>query len=358
MPTTNQALDNLRSMQESIEGKLRRSIDHPGFAARLMETVARIRAGSRLTLNRAHELSNELQRPLTEARDKANLQLNELHQEYQKLQQTVNFITEQPERANAQRRIRDLEQEISHRANEVNLLNSKSNVDIAEFLERETDAFDSLINTMYAYLDETSALLRGLDATEKVREIAKADFATKSASFQEAASFHRRQATGMLVSMAIIISAIALGIYKLFIQWPALPTPSSTGSHAQIPVDQIALLVTGRIAFLFLAGWALKYVADLHRSHAEQAVIYRDRNAALGIAEAMLAASPGDEQQRELLKMLADGYLNFEQSAFRRHHKLETKEPAIDVQIKRLKDAVDAVRPLLDPVVKAAEKAK
>ncbi|WP_147443293.1 hypothetical protein [Corallococcus sp. AB011P] len=345
-------------MQESIEAKLRRSIDHPGFAARLMDAVTRIRTGSRSALTRAHEVSTEIQRPATEARDKANLQLQDLQQEYSKQQQAVGFASNHAERETAQLHARELERDLMELGNKINQLTSKSNIEVARILEQETKSFDSLISEMSGYLDDASAMLRGLDATEKVKEVVKADFATKSESFLEAANFHQNQASWMLVSMAIIALTLITGIYILFIHWPALPTPPSAGSAYRIPIDQIVLLVTGRIAFLLLAGWALKYVAELHRSHAEQAVIYRDRKAALGIAEAMLAASPGDDQQRELLRMLADGYLNFEQSAFRRHHSAATKEPAIDVQIKRLKDAVEAVRPLLEPVAKAYEKAK
>ncbi|WP_147445037.1 hypothetical protein [Corallococcus sp. CA053C] len=345
-------------MQESIEGKLRRSIDHPGFAARLMDTVARIRTGSRSALARAHEVAAELQRPAVEARDKANLKHQELYQELQRERQALHNPIDQAEREKAQVRIHNIEQEFTRLTEEINQLTPRANIEVTKILEQETNAFDSLIVEMSGYLDDTSAMLRGLDATEKVREVVKADFATKTESFLEAAAFHRNQAGWMLFSMVVMALAVASGIYMLFIHSPIPPGPLSTGLPVRVPVDQVVLLVTGRMAFLFLAGWALKYVADLHRAHAEQAVIYRDRKAALGIAEAMLAASPGDDQQRELLKMLADGYLNFEQSAFRRHQRHEPKELEFDVQLKRLKDAVDAVRPLLEPVAKAAEKAK
>lgn len=359
VPTATQALNSIRSMHESIEGKLRRSIDHPGFAARLMDTVARIRTGAQSALMRAHQVANDLQKPAVEERDQKSLEIQELKREAERLRRIANDPTvDKAEREKAELRRRQIDRETPLLQEALSQINNKSNIESSKILEQETNAFDGLIAETGGYLDEASAMLRGLDATEKVREVVKADFATKAESFLEAATFHRGQAGWMLASMVVVVLAVTGGIYMLFLRWPAAPTPLSSGSPSQFGVDQIVLFVTGRIAFLVLAGWALKYFADLHRAHAEQAVIYRDRKAALGIAEAILAASTGAEQQRELLKMLADGYLNFEQSAFRRHSKHDAKEFGIDVQLRRLKEAVEAVKPLLDPVAKAANKSK
>jgi hypothetical protein len=106
-------------------------------------------------------------------------------------------------------------------------------------------------------------------------------------------------------------------------------------------------------------GVALKYLADLHRAHSEQAIIYCDRKAALGIAEVLLKATPELEQKRALLKTLADVYLKFEDSAFlARRPRADDSELDVDKQIKRVKDGVEALKPILDTISKAADKGK
>jgi hypothetical protein len=128
-------------------------------------------------------------------------------------------------------------------------------------------------------------------------------------------------------------------------------------------IEKLVLLATGRLAILFLAAWAFKYSGDLHRAHAEQSVIYGDRLAALGVAQNMLNATDSIEQKREVLKLLAEGYLNFEQSAFRIRRKAAAQETAdkdvsVDRQIKHVRDAVEAVKPLFEAVGKVADKVK
>ncbi|WP_342376140.1 hypothetical protein NVS55_33420 [Myxococcus stipitatus] len=343
---------------EGIEGKLKRSIDHPGFAAHLMETVTRIRSGSQQTMIRAHELLNKIQQPATINRDKTQQHQQELNKEHNKIQNRLQNIFDSKEREPLEKRLRAIERETAHINEEISDIIQAADKSSKILRSHETTEFNDLLVEMDGLLDEASALLRGLDTTAKVKEAVKADFATKSEAFLDAASFHHTQATWMFRTMATIIIAIAAGLYGLFIRSPAHAIAQSSAPPIQIPTDQLILLVAGRVAFLVLAGWALKYVADLHRAHAEQAVIYRDRKAALGIAEAMLAASQEDEQQRELLKMLADGYLNFDQSAFRRNHTKAPKESDIDLHIKRFKDAVDAVKPILESVASTTGKVK
>lgn len=121
------------------------------------------------------------------------------------------------------------------------------------------------------------------------------------------------------------------------------------------------LIATGRLALLVLAGFALKYLWKLHTVHAEQSVIYRDRLAALGIAESLLKATPELEQRREMLKSLTNVYLDFDESAFGKHRK-DTEhiedQGSVDGQIKRLSKVTEAVASLLDPVAKLLDRAR
>lgn len=79
---------------------------------------------------------------------------------------------------------------------------------------------------------------------------------------------------------------------------PGVAASSPSTNQIALFIEQIIVLATGRLAILLVLGWTVKYLAALHRTHSEQAVIYRDRRAALGVAELILNATPGLEQKR------------------------------------------------------------
>ncbi|REG32228.1 hypothetical protein ATI61_105556 [Archangium gephyra] len=241
---------------------------------------------------------------------------------------------------------------------------------------------------------QVDSLWKELEVTKRLRDALKADFESKSHAFLEAEKFHRVEARAMLYVMGGIVAlCVVIAIYFLIVAdyrirnsvshdtqatqangtatsapilnaasapptaQPPVPTktPLDTNIHT---LEEIALLFGGRIALLALVAWALRYVGNLHRAHSEQSVIYQDRRAALGIIQSMINSATESDQRREMLKLLAERYLDFEQSAFRtRPHSPANKGDILDREIKHVKDAVDAVKPLFDSVGKIAEKA-
>ncbi|MBM7115239.1 hypothetical protein [Archangium primigenium] len=148
--------------------------------------------------------------------------------------------------------------------------------------------------------------------SEELGQSTRADFESKSKDFESAMHLHQKQAGttfAFMVIMAIIFGALIFFIFIKFL--PEIPTTSTLAAIAAL-----AFFGLGRIALLVLCGWTMKYLAELHRSHAEQSIIYRDRRAALGVAQNLLNASPELAQKQELLKTLAIGYLDFEKMPF------------------------------------------
>lgn len=122
--------------------------------------------------------------------------------------------------------------------------------------------------------------------------------------------------------MIVVGAIICVLIYVLFVAVkPTAPETNPNTPQTLIIIEQLVPIATGRLALLILAGFALKYLWKLHTVHAEQSVIYRDRLAALGIAESLLKATPELEQRREMLKSLTSVYLDFDESAFGKHRK-------------------------------------
>lgn len=220
---------------------------------------------------------------------------------------------------------------------------------------------------MQSLLDRAGELEKAIASGANVELIQKATatFSGKTEDFSEAEKHHKTQAWIMFVAMFLVLILSAVAVYFLFISFhmPLEPTAASgeaaSTSKTVLHIEQIVVLATGRIAILLFLAWALKYLADLHRAHSEQAVIYRDRKAALGVAELLLNATPELEQKREMLRTLTTVYLTFHDSAFvTRRLNAKDEEVSLDVQIKRMKETVEAVKPVLDAVGKASEKSK
>lgn len=214
-----------------------------------------------------------------------------------------------------------------------------------------SDAMIEIEQEMQSLLDRAGALEKEIASGASVELVqnAKAEFQSKTADFSSAEVHHKSQARKLFWAMMGVIVLATVAVYVLFIYLAADP-----GN-----VERIVALATGRIAILVFLGLALKYLADLHRAHSEQAIIYCDRKAALTVAEVLLRATPELEQKRAVLKTLADIYLNFEDSAFvARRPKLRDAEEDVDVQIKRMKDVIEGMKPVLDAIGKVAEKIK
>jgi hypothetical protein len=234
------------------------------------------------------------------------------------------------------------------------------------------DKLVRLVALAASLVDRAGELEKEIRAGEQLTVGVKADFSLKRESFEQAEKQHREQARNVFWAMAVAGIVLTFGIYLLFADplrsteaKSSTTTQEASGPAASEPprstiqiVERISLVATGRIALIVLAGYALKFLADLHRAHAEQSVVYRDRLAALGIAESLLNATPELAERRALLTALANVYLKFDESAFRRQERETVREErlAFDRQLGRLKKTVEAVRPLLEPAAKVAEK--
>ncbi len=267
---------------------------------------------------------------------------------------------------------------------EINTLNARKQEEQAKLSGETAKAMRSPASVALAeadaeiqvVLDRAGLLEREIatDANIELVQKATAAFHAKTEDFADAEKHHRNQARFMFVAMFVVLVASAVAIYFLFISprvfalqpiyhEAGLSAVADTGSPqpsaTAINIERVVVLATGRIAILLFLAWTVKYLADLHRAHSEQAIIYRDRRAALGVAEVILNATPELEQKRSMLQNLTDVYLNFENSAFvARRPKTPTprSEPTLDAQLKQIKDVVGAVEPILDVVGKAAGK--
>lgn len=200
---------------------------------------------------------------------------------------------------------------------------------------------------------QADALWKELETKKRLDAALKSDFESKSQSFLRAEEHHRKEASRLLYFMGAIVVLSGFAILRAF---------SVDGGPSQAPSgngwERLVFVFGGRIALLLLVAWTIRFVGGLHRAHSEQAVIYQDRQAALGIVQSMINTSSDAEYRREVLKILAEGYLNFELSAFRIGASPVVKEgDAIGREIKHVKKAVDAIKPIFDSVTKVAEKA-
>lgn len=191
---------------------------------------------------------------------------------------------------------------------------------------------------------------RGIAIDEGVKN----DFAEKSIEFKEASEHHRRQANYMLVVMGGVVGVGAIVIYWLFgdVRMECVG-PYSGRIETLAIIERLVLAGVGRIAVLALIAWSLAYTGSLHRSHSEQAVMYHDKKAALGVINNLVRAATDLPQKHDLLQSIARGYLGFDQNAFRishnSHRDRRSRGPSAAGQIKEL---ADAASPLVDVLSK------
>lgn len=195
-------------------------------------------------------------------------------------------------------------------------------------------------------------------ANEKIRQASQLDFETKKDIFNDACKFHNKQAVNLSIIIFILVVCTMFALYFFFIKAslqpiPSAPGPSVNGQKEWLAIlERMILVGVGRFALLLFCGWSIKYVADLYRAHSEQAIIYRDRMAALGVAQTLLNIAPELKQKEELLRDLATGYLDFKKSAFRIRYRRQkgSKRSAISLteHMNSLKNTMDAIRPVVE----------
>jgi hypothetical protein len=225
----------------------------------------------------------------------------------------------------------------------------------------QTGASDALIELdveASKLLDEVGEFERQIKLQAAIEQRAEVDFAKKAKDFNDASKHHEKRAIVMLLIMGLLTGCGALFIYDVFfdpqLTLPVLgyssesPTgqpPTGQSPTGQMLLSQLAFLSVGRLAVLFFFAWALKYTGSLHTSHSAQAIIYRDRAAALGIADNLMKSAPDLEKRQDLLQTLARGYLDFEQNAFNQAGKHRGPDTKANLEIS---EAIAALKPLLD----------
>lgn len=175
------------------------------------------------------------------------------------------------------------------------------------------------------------------------------DFNAKLDYFTESSDFHRKQAFSLIIVMAAIVALSGGVIYWLFVNVPVLFEGSVGELEKFKAYESVVLTGVGRVSVLALVAWALTFVGGLYRVHSEQAVLYRDKRAALGVITNVLRAANDPAKKHHLLQRVLRGYLGFEHNAFRIDMDSRRRKgaKALSSEIRYIKDAVDLVSPLL-----------
>jgi len=211
------------------------------------------------------------------------------------------------------------------------------------------------------FLDHAAELETEARSAAKLDREVRDTFKANDAAFDKAEAHHNSLADNTFVAMGVVLFLAAIALWALFFFPPrGIATSGMKGDgerNGLQVIESIVMVGAGRVAVLVFIGWALKFLAQMHRAHSDQAIIYRDKKSALTVAEVLVNAAPF-EQKRQLLEKLSNAYLRFEQSAFSRRHERERADESLDVQIKRLKRTVEAVKPAFDAIGSVAEKSK
>lgn len=210
-------------------------------------------------------------------------------------------------------------------------------------------------NEMSAVLERAGVLEREISvgATAQLQQDAKNRIGEKTSDFSEAEDHHRRQASRAFWTMSGAIALSAGIIYFMFVHSNQVELPE-TASIVSV-VASLLHMAIGRIAVLFFLAWIVRYLSILHRVHTAQAVVYRDRKAALGVAGVLLDATPELEQKREMLRALTTAYLSFDRHTFLGTSPSPESRPAdrtLEEQLDQLRQVVKTVEPLLTAVGK------
>jgi hypothetical protein len=358
--TAREAQEASGLMVANINARLLRCESLPTFQSVNLVEARRIRRVARETQLRVNALLQALHREAKKEATSAREEIPRLNREIQELAKTIADLSRSAgEKTAAQTEANAKQARINALQNQLADLDTKGNARLEELFDAPSEDLAKAIEQFDPILDDASTLERELsvEAKERLKEAVRTDFASKEKLFKNGERHHKRQALYMLGAMfaAIALSMLLIAALFFFVRPDAGATPGATGSAAV--VEHAILIGAGRIAIIIFAAWAVKYTADLHRSHAEQSVIYRDRRAALGVAEVMLTATPELEQKRDVLKMLSEGYLNFEQSAFRTRRGRKDS-PAEDSELQRIKSLAEALKPLVESLKPLLDSAK
>lgn len=205
-------------------------------------------------------------------------------------------------------------------------------------------------------LSKVSEFERTQQEWNDIESKADIDFDQRAQDFAGACQYHRERAGAMLWTMVAIVAAGIASIAWMFGDLHFECTGRFSGSVDLIIIlERLVLAGVGRIAVLTLIAWALVYVGSLHRSHSEQAIIYSDRRAALGVVTNLMRAASDIAQKQQLLQSIARSYLGFEQNAFRAardsNPRSFKKKAASEI-----KELADVARPLVDLVQRTTKK--
>ena len=215
----------------------------------------------------------------------------------------------------------------------------------AEYLDVDSPELSALLTEIEGVqnqLVETEKSIRGEEVTKKALQ----GIASHKAGFEGAMKYHKRMSQGVLFALAVVL--IAGCVFLLFfITKPALTLDPSSSPQTAMFIVSVATALSGKLAFLLVWAWIMKYLGNLHSIHSEQAVIYSDRSVSLNIAESLLLSAPQPEQRTALLNTLAKGYLDIEKNAFRGDN-ISARDTDAASQLGLIKELLSALKPLLD----------
>jgi hypothetical protein len=157
-------------------------------------------------------------------------------------------------------------------------------------------------------------------------------------AFENARDYHRKSASRLLwaVVIAALLACMAL-VYLFYL--------AEQRNDYQTP--GLIIAITGRAAFVLLAGWIVTFLARLHSSHAQQAVFYQDRLAGIDAARNLIEYADTDGRQ-DMIKQLVQAYTTLERNAFVATTKATSRGLVTRKDLKVVTDLVKAVR---DPAV-------
>lgn len=360
MPSAQETHENIGHIRKAATDCLARCRTYPSPSHERLDRILRIEAAIKTTTTKTQTTYSELIAPAHRRPNELNEQYRSIHEDINKIQQEINSTQDNKQRAELQQKIKTLQQTTQNIQTQLSGAQTHAAREQIAILARPSAALEEIEQDLRKLLDEAGTLEKDIDKEsrigEELRQITKADFESKSNEFEEASTFHRSQARRIYWAILAMVLAAGAAIYYLFIH-TQIPTNAPPGEAATASLERMIFFGLGRIALLFFSAWVIKYLSELHRSHSEQSVIYRDRKAALGVAQSMLNAAPELAQKQELLRTLAVGYLDFDQNAFRSRRLTAHAENATD-DTKRLKDLIYTVRPLLDSLKGMVERPK
>lgn len=161
---------------------------------------------------------------------------------------------------------------------------------------------------------------------------------------------HRTQAFYLLILTGLVGVALAYAIAELFQLRnvaPVAPTIVEAGKTVAIPsrpIEQILMVLGGRLSIIAGGAWVIGFLGKLHSRHSQQAVSYQDRLAGMDVIRMILQHGSHDTSNATLRRM-TDFYLTQEDNAFR-------DPPSRDPN---LNDVRKLLTTITEPVGKAVE---